>query len=767
MGIWWTGYGHGREPQRPVLGNVLLGKQRVTMQRSIRAALLLGAVALPVIAQDAQAQTFEPGMVVTSCSAGQDDQTVVAIEDLRRPATTGGTLGQGWNYAATNKPPIPANSEWTRGELGQVFGLALGGIDPNTGEKEIFVSNANIYREPPWGGTATTYPGGDRHGIFRLNPSGGLNNGRYEKFYSVPSQGSNANRATTSLGQIAYSLDSRTLYVSNMDDGIISAVRDNGSNALGTQIGLFDHGMNRDTIGGLPEISDNNTARLTQHGRFIWGVQVNRSENRLYYAVMESETSNSIWSVGLTPSGTFMSATIRKEFDVPASVSKGVGVSDIAFNFAGNTMMIAERGAELAGWLRYNPHTARVFHYTGSSGAWVPEVGGNQQKVGDYGSHANSAGGLDYSYGYKADESDIDTLQPEGRTLITANAMKGVTVYGIQSTSISKGFTAWNNLDHYFVDFNGVLGNPGNQEKNYVGDVESFRQPTQVVDDWECLTIEGTAECTGSSLGGPSENQITLDITHDILGSAGNNMPITDLRVTTVNGPYPGANLVPGDFGTNPVPGLPLFWGDSTSVTFPYDAAPGQQQACFLIDVNKPVGDSQSQAPWMSNNELCCSMEVCVDLTPCENCLELDGDYQISYFDARGNGTDYVGLTGTICSDALTLDNLVVEYGGQEMTIVNITPTGGNCLTFSAELREPNLIPDDGLDMPAFEFSATSEPNALGVAECCEDRLETEEYFSNDPNVTQLDGMPPYVAVYNGGGGVSMGGLARPRGTDQ
>jgi len=427
------------------------------------------------------AQTFEPGMAVASCSANEDADTVVAIEDLRNPAISGGALGQVWNNAPANPNQTPIVAEWSRDELGQVFGLSIGVRNNNRTSPDIFVSSTDIYQEPPYLGSATTYPDG-RYAIYRLNPEGGLGAGEYELFAQVASV-SGANNAQSSLGQVAYNKDDRVLYASNFDDGNIYAFADSQPAVF---LSSFDHGVARvneiDPSTGLnyQSLPDNVAIIDTPNGRFVWGVQYNSNERRLYYAVHDDENRNSIWSVGLLPSGIFDDVSIRREFEVD-NLYSGQMVSDIAFTFDGNSLMIAER-YKLNPY-KGSPHLSRVLHYSGGTGAWTVSPVDNRQRIGFYTAgtsrNNNSAGGLDYSYDYNSDVTDINSSVPEGRILATSDAMtlgsSIPSVYGIQSTALSDRFTPFDLDDHYLIDLNGILS--GGNDKTQIGDVEAYRLP--------------------------------------------------------------------------------------------------------------------------------------------------------------------------------------------------------------------------------------------------------------------------------------------------
>lgn len=666
-----------------------------------------------VLTETAVAQTFEPGMVVTTCyDQFNGGDPAIAIEDLRNPSTMGGILGAPWNYSGSNTAKMPAS--WDRNEVGQVFGLAIGKQQSATTSPDIFTSSTNIYQ----------FGGNGSYNIFRLNPDRALTSGDYELFFSVSSNGA-PNSNQESLGQIAYNHINDVLYVSNFDDGFIYTIADTGSGS-GNQIGSYDHGSNRqlDISAGLAALGDDTTQSTTPDGRQVWAVQFNPIERRLYYAVHESVGLNTIWSVSVDVSGVPDATTIKKELDVNTVNTARINyISDISFSFDGSKMLIAERykfGTNQA-------HSSRVLHFNGSHTSWTPIGSPNRQKIGSGGNN-NSAGGVDYSYEYLADQSNIDLARPEERIVVTGDSLivphpTNPRVYGIQSTPISLGLNApWNINDHYFVDFNSTIGN---NDKFEIGDVEAYRIPPPT--PWDCATIEASGVCTESSLGGPNTHSVTLDITHDKLGSVDNNLPITDILITTEDGvTYPDL-FTPNLFN----PSLPLLWGQSTSATFDVRTQPGDEEVCLVVEINKP----DPSAEMTPINGFCCTETICIDIPSCESCLELQGDYLVSY----SYDDNSVSIEGEVCSDNINLEDLSITTRGNDMAITSLTPTnGGTCLAFEATYTGADALPDDGLDL-SFAFSASSAEDSNGVANCCKDTLSIEYLDENDPNIENLD----------------------------
>ena len=683
-------------------------------------------IGLNLIGNAATAQTFQPGMVVTSCyDPTNGGDPAIAIENLQHPLNSGGELGKPWNHssnsnfqsgATPNRAPMPVNGTWDQSEVGQVFGIAIGGHSAPGVSPDIFTSSTNVYRG-----------GGDgRYDIFRLNPDKALTLGTYEVFFGVSSTGA-PNSLSSSLGQIAYNQSNSVLYVSNFDDGFIYTISDTGS-GLGIQTDGFDHGNSRafDSSAALANLPDDTSQGTTIMGRHIWAVQFNPVERRLYYAVHDAQFLNSVWSVGVDAAGVPVPSTILREFIRPTlpphftATLPDKFISDIAFSFDGQSMILSERYQHDGG----NPaHATRVLHYEGSSGSWVPKSSNDRQIIGGHLTGNNSAGGVDFSYDYLADGSDIDLSKPEGRIVATGDALEYLPtsyVYGIQSTAISQALALlWNANDHYFIDFNDAMFN-----KLDIGDVEAYRVAPPV--PWNCATVNASAICTESSLGGPNTHTVSLEITHDMLGSNSSNLPITDITITTDDG-----TVYPGLFTSNMfTPALPLTWGNTTSANFDVQTSPGDEEICLTVELNKADPD----ALMTPMNSFCCTEVICFDVPKCEGCLELENDYLVSY----SYDNNLISIEGTICSDDISPSDLSIEVDGSSMNIINVTPiSGGNCLAFEAEFTGPNVPVDDGLDT-LFTFYTSSDQNNQGVSQCCQDTLLIE-YLSESDNIDNLD----------------------------
>ncbi|HUS97130.1 MAG TPA: hypothetical protein VMX97_10355 [Hyphomicrobiaceae bacterium] len=213
------------------------------------------------------------------------------------------------------------------------------------------------------------------------------------------------------LGNIAFDKDTRKLFVSDLQTGLIHSL-----DLTGAEVAIFDHGEQGRAAAGLTPVPFDDAVRRpitnpafqsdqpTTWGfapaeRRVWGVAV--YGKRVYYAVAAGPE---IWSVGLSPDGSF-GKDPRLEVKVKAP---GVDqVSDITFGPDGS-MYLSQRGQTVSSYdysVLAKPDTATVIRYTKrrayGSLVWASTPG--EYAIGFAGNSRNTNGGVALGYGYYPD----------------------------------------------------------------------------------------------------------------------------------------------------------------------------------------------------------------------------------------------------------------------------------------------------------------------------------------------------------------------------
>jgi hypothetical protein len=403
--------------------------------------------------------------------------TSASIVDVRRPGVIPG--GQHWTGEPQRMPV-------TAGEVGQVFGVALGDLDG--GAPDIYLSATSAFglHRVPAGESASGWmagmwgPDSGPGTVYRIGKSNGY---VAEKFTDVTLNGRLNSGAA--LGNIAFDRWHNQLFVSDLETGLIHRI----DAKSGEDIGHYDHGTSArpsfmDSWSGstqsLDPVSFDPASKaktescsgdfsktpdcwnIADFRRRIWGIGVRRDQSggvRLYYSVWGSDAlgsadwagagddrRNAVWSVGIAGNGGFDPAGVRREFFLPAfwPSSPGMGskagngnpASDITFPQCGpqNVMIVSERGGVRNLGLDKTepfarPHESRVLRYElGGDNIWRPkgryDVGFHDRrgKEGVPFVFANTAGGADFGFGYDGG-GFIDTSAPDKSLWMTGDSL--------------------------------------------------------------------------------------------------------------------------------------------------------------------------------------------------------------------------------------------------------------------------------------------------------------------------------------------------------
>ncbi len=282
------------------------------------------------------------------------------VVDLRRPA--GPAAGQ---FVDAPKP-----FTFAARDVGQVFGVALDDqVRPN-----IYLAATSVYGLPivapgPTGALVHVRTGaaGARFMPGLWGPQGGPGTiyridgvtAKVSLFANVTTDGRSNSGAA--LGALAYDPRSKSLYVSDRENGLIHRFSPTGS-----ELGVYDHGVVGLSAQGLAPVAwdrrtpldpastsfdsgDPESWGYAAPARRVFALAVH--DGRLYYAVADSLR---VWSVSLREDGGFGDDALIELQTPPASGPTEIGT--IAFDHQGR-MLLAERAAP-TGSMTFEPLAA-------------------------------------------------------------------------------------------------------------------------------------------------------------------------------------------------------------------------------------------------------------------------------------------------------------------------------------------------------------------------------------------------------------------------
>ena len=414
------------------------------MKRILSRMLLL---CLP-LAGHLHAQVLQKGQAIFTFNYGQK---VAEIIDVRN----NGLACPGVNWHApmcANTAAITQPSNWSFARMKSIFGIAIDkkadvffaaspilGTVSDTGI--IFrADNANLNSVSDFIVNTNTY-----------GPVVGTN--------KIPN-----NRR--GFGNIAYDEAHNQLFATNLLDGKIYRIK-GVATASGTVASVFSPPFNN--------FSGNINQPVTA-GSLLWGIGVNRDNDgviRVYFArQMASPALSEIWSVELDAAGEFVASTAIYEFDGPTDAK----ITDLAFP-PGDHLLLGERRAA-------GDHNSKVWEYRGTHLAWLAEA--TKVEVGDYSTHENCAGGVDY--GYRQAKNDTTSLG-DCAQLIWASSdaihFPKPYIYGICATP-TDGYVGTFLQNAFLVDFD---TDTTTVPKGWLGDVEVFRDPCPIRDICSYLDV--------------------------------------------------------------------------------------------------------------------------------------------------------------------------------------------------------------------------------------------------------------------------------------
>ena len=536
-------------------------------------------------------------MTANDDASGPSFSPVVTIFNLQC-SNPPPTPGQEWNAAAggpttTFRYSGPSGLEWTKNQLGSVFGVTL------DDQGNIYVAHSGIYGvlggspfscdglSTAIGNAGSTLPNTSTS-VFRIPGGSGIP----EVFVNLP--GGSQNDTDPGLGNINFDCEHDEFFVSHFGDGRIYRI-----STAGTILGWYDHATNTIGVGAIPDPTGPYTD-FVPLGERVWAVQAH--QGRLYYSVWSQNKDvfqptaavgpapNRIWSIALTPGagGDFVAGSRQQEIQppihpgsayFPATLAASSPVSDITFS-PSCRMLLAERDMSMNNCTLAHGARALEYQFTGS---WTPTNyrGGYGYEIGDTANlnGTNSTGGADYDF------APTDTCAA-GRLWVTGDALvptSGGTVYGLTGleTSTPLGTT---NLLSLHVDYNGsYVGFPFDKSKQ--GDVEVPCPAGQA-----CLEITDEQILCQTDAGGGVNGCYTYTFT------VTNNSGQTAYYVL-----LPDQNITPNIITLNP----PLAVGQGAVVSATIcNVSPGEPYCFGMILANEKLS-------------ACCAVERCIDIPTC------------------------------------------------------------------------------------------------------------------------------------------------------
>ncbi len=357
----------------------------------------------------------------------------------------------------------PVRLSFPAKDIGQVFALAIDPSD-NGGPPRIFVAATSAFGLSIVGagraadGKPIRLKAGAPDASFMEGQFGALSSGSPGAIYKVDgATGAVTYLADTAfsgmlnsgpgIGGLAYDPASRTLFASDLDNGLIHRF---GLEYNAADLGQFEHGVAGRRAAGREAVSDDGkrlditsndfkaddpaTWGFTQPARRVDALAVH--DGRLYYAVAEGPE---IWSVGLS-GGAFLS---DPRLEVAVKAEKPFPITSIAFDASGR-MLLAQRGAVKSpyDYGSFADIGAQVLRYTLESpddpatpGLWSKDPA--TYAVGSADNNNAGSGGVSLQYGYRPDGIlDLNTCDGAvaitGDTLSTAGTSSGVQLNALE-----------------------------------------------------------------------------------------------------------------------------------------------------------------------------------------------------------------------------------------------------------------------------------------------------------------------------------------------
>ena len=496
------------------------------------AQLLAAALALSTPAFSQMPSWWgKAGASVATCRADADSDHVMMIMDTRNKTTE--------PFALDWAPAMFSPANWTRANLGQVYGITL------DAQHNIYVASSLVYGMP------NAYNSSDLVGDFGPGGSGAIykidtSTGAISTFAVIPqdqtvvaytSTGGSAGDPTTlkpivdkdgarvgaGLGNLCYDAEHSQFFATSFDDGKIYRI-----SSAGAVIDSFDPKTLGQFITDPSPTDSSTTDAIAPLGDRVWGVGY--YGGRVYFSAWAEDRRpdnpastagvfNAVYSVALTAAGAF-SGTERLEFNMPNFAKDGGSpgvtsnpVSDIEFDLTGN-MLLGERG--MGSDLDPAPHRANMF-YMPRSGAgtytalstYTTRPGYIRVGTAPGNDNGSASGGVDFAYdgydstnqqasgaltfawssGHRLRESGDDS-GPGGSGYIIAGAQ----LSPVGGFADPKLFYA----SSYFVDYDAATDRVNKTEQGDIDVIRALPLPPCAISDLAMTGGTGTCNNNGT-----------------------------------------------------------------------------------------------------------------------------------------------------------------------------------------------------------------------------------------------------------------------------
>jgi hypothetical protein len=566
--------------------------------------------------------------VVTSHTFNDSDMAykVVRVIDIRnRPPFVPG--GNYWSSVSEY-----AGTDWTKERMKNVYGIALdNSIPPN-----IFISSSPV------------------NGFMSLNDSvliykidgttWNVSNYVMRSLTAGPPQiGVNKipNISGVSMGNLCYDNQHNQIFATNFEDGKIYRIGANGVVLSTLDPFLLDDG----SYGG---------AAIGERLFGIGTYGTNSGNVKVYFGRWNSNSNqngqNEIWSISLDISGDFITNSLVTTPDItlPHLLSGQYSnpVADIEFSFKGD-MLLGER--TMYGFST-GAHQSRILEYkrlsNGSYNTYKIIRVGHDDGINFF--STNSAGGVDFDFGFSDSISNVNTLC-DSMIVGTGDLLHPTSsgyVYGVQVTERSKGDLSSFKDNSHFIDINGTFNT---SDKTRQGDIDVYRKDlcSNSYIDTNCISlVSDTTYCDSSG------TYIYEFIVH-------NNSPtktVEQLEIT-VDSPKP-PNYVVTMPSTLNVTIPPSGTSATQRVKLVGPGAIARTEVCYTLSAQYVNDD----CPW------CCYIENCIKLPDCGACVEVISD-------------------SLYCSNNNYFYNFLLENGTiYNVTKIQLTSPGSDPITFVPQI---------------------------------------------------------------------------------